>query len=77
MEKIFNKKWVQATIIRCIRTFFSTILGIWTAGTLITDIDWKTALLAAVSSTIYILIACIVADLPEVGGDAIEDKSEE
>lgn len=76
MKKILNKKWVEATLIRCIRTFFSTILGIWTAGTLITDIDWKTAILAAVSSTIYILIACIVADLPEVG-DVVEDEQKE
>ena len=76
MGKIFDKKWLYAVAIRCIRTFFSTILGVWTAGTLITDVDWKMTLLAAVSSTVYIFIACIVADLPEVG-DVIEDEPKE
>lgn len=76
MKNIFTKQWVKAVAVRCLRTFLSTILGVWTAGTLITDIDWKTTLLAAASSTVYIFIACIVADLPEVG-DAIDDKSKE
>ncbi len=53
------------TLIRCIRTFLTTILGVWTAGTLITDVDWKTTLLSAFSATIYILIVCIVGGLPE------------
>ena len=74
--KITTKPWIRATAIRCIRTFFSTILGVWTAGTLITDINWQTTLLAAISATIYILIACIVADLPEVG-DADADIEKE
>jgi hypothetical protein len=76
MKNTFTKQWIRAVAIRCIRTFFSTILGVWTAGTLITDIDWKTTLLAATSSTIYIFIACIVADLPEVG-DSVENSEKE
>lgn len=62
MDKLFWK----ATGIRCIRTFLSTILGVWTAGTLITDIDWKATLLSAFSATVYILIVCIIGGLPEV-----------
>lgn len=61
-----NKEFWKATLIRCIRTFLTTILGVWTAGTLITEIDWKTTLISAVSTTIYILIVCIVGGLPEV-----------
>lgn len=64
-----TKQFWKATLIRCIRTFLTTILGVWTAGTLITEIDWKTTLLSAVSTTIYILIVCIVGGLPEVDGD--------
>jgi len=74
--KLKTNKWLKATGIRCARTFFSTILGVWTAGTLVTDIDWRTTLLAAFSATIYIFIACIVADLPEVG-DVDEDSEKE
>lgn len=61
-----TKTFWKATLIRCIRTFLTTILGVWTAGTLITEIDWKAALLAAFSTTVYIFIVCIVGGLPEV-----------
>lgn len=60
------KKWVKATGIRCARTFFTTILGVFTADKLITDVDWKAALLAAVSATVYVFILCLIAGLPEV-----------
>ena len=60
------KNFWKATGIRCLRTFLTTILGVWTADTLITDIDWKATLLAAISTTIYIFVLCIVAGLPEV-----------
>lgn len=62
MDKVFWK----ATGVRLIRTFLTTILGVWTAGTLITDIDWKATLLSAFSATVYILIVCIIGGLPEV-----------
>jgi len=58
--------FIKATVVRMVRTFLSTILGVWTAGTLITDIDWKATLVAALSATVYIGITCIVAGLPEV-----------
>ncbi len=60
------KSFWKATLIRCIRTFLTAILGVWTAGTLITEIDWKATLLAAFSTTVYIFILCIVRGLPEV-----------
>ena len=61
-----NKTFWKATGIRCLRTFLTTILGLWTADTLIINIDWKATLLAAFSTTVYIFILCIVAGLPEV-----------
>lgn len=60
------KAFWKATAVRLARTFLTTILGVWTAGTLITDVDWKTTLLSALSATVYILIVCIVGGLPEV-----------
>ena len=62
MDKLFWK----ATGIRCLRTFLTTILGMWTADTLITDIDWKAMLLSAFSTTVYIFIVCVIGGLPEV-----------
>ena len=64
----------KATMIRCARTFLTTILGVWTAGELITDVDWRAALLMAFSSTVYIFILCLLAGLPEVPE---EDEEEE
>ena len=60
-----DKTFWKYTAIRLIRTFLTTILGVWTAGTLITDIDWKATLMAAFSTTVYIFIVCIVGGLPE------------
>ena len=60
-----NTFW-KATAVRLIRTFLTTILGVWTAGTLITDVDWKTTLISALSATVYIFIVCIIGGLPEV-----------
>ena len=64
-----NKTFWEATAVRLVRTFLTTILGVWTAGTLITDIEWKTTLLSAFSATVYILIVCIIGGLPEVEKD--------
>jgi len=74
LEKIRRNEWIRATAIRCARTFFTTILGVFTADTLITEIDWPSALLAAFSATVYILILCIVAGLPEVDDTIIYKK---
>lgn len=72
------KVWAKATAIRCTRTFFTTILGVFTAGKLITEVDWAATLLAAGSATVYVFILCLVAGLPEVKQDTVfEDFLEE
>lgn len=76
MNTIWTKEFWKATLVRLIRTFLTTILGVWTAGQLITTVDWKQALLAAASATVYILILCLLSGLPEVKEGSIEDKQE-
>lgn len=66
IERIKNNEWVKSTAVRCARTFLSTILGVWTAGTVITEIDWKVTLLSATSATAYIFLTCLIGGLPEV-----------
>lgn len=61
-----NIEFWKATAIRCVRSFISVIMGCWTAGQLITEVDWKVTLLSAFSTTVYIFLACILAGLPEV-----------
>lgn len=65
-NNITNKTWWYATGIRLLRTFLTTIMGCWTADKLVTEVDWRATLIAAVSSTLYIFIACLIAGLPEV-----------
>lgn len=64
------REFIKATSIRCVRTFLTTIAGCWTAGTLITDLDWRAIFLGAFSATVYIFLLCLIAGLPEVDPDA-------
>ena len=42
------------------------VLAVWTAGTLITEVDWKMLLLSAVSASIYSVLTSLLTGLPEV-----------
>lgn len=66
IERVKNSQFIKSTAIRCARTFLTTILGVWTAGTLITEVDWRATLLSAISTTVYIFIMCLVGGLPEI-----------
>lgn len=61
-----NIEFWKAAFIRALKTFIQTILGVWTAGQVITEIDWKVVFLAAISAAIYSLLTSILAGLPEV-----------
>lgn len=61
-----NIEFWKAAAIRACRTFLQVILAVWTAGQLITEVDWKFLLLSAFSSAIYSLLTSILAGLPEV-----------
>lgn len=59
-------KFWKSALIRALRTFIQVILAVWTAGQLITEVDWKFLLLSAFSSAVYSLLTSILAGLPEV-----------
>lgn len=61
-----NAEFWKAAGIRAIRTFLQVILAVWTAGQLITEVDWKFLLMSAFSSAVYSLLTSILAGLPEV-----------
>lgn len=61
-----DRKFWKATAIRAVRTFLQVILAVWTAGTLITEVDWKMLLLSAVSASIYSVLTSLLTGLPEV-----------
>ena len=56
----------KAAGVRALRTFIQVILAVWTAGQLITEVDWKFVLLSAFSSAVYSMLTSILAGLPEV-----------
>lgn len=61
-----DKNFWKATGIRALRTFLQAILAVWTAGQLITEVDWKLVLLSAFSSAVYSVLTSILTGLPEV-----------
>lgn len=61
-----NLEFWKAAGIRAFRTFLQVILAVWTAGQLITEVDWKFLLLSAFSSAVYSLLTSVLAGLPEV-----------
>lgn len=81
-----NLDFWKAAGVRALRTFIQVILAVWTAGQLITEVDWKFLLLSAFSSAVYSLLTSILAGLPEVAladtlydldNDPDEDDDEE
>ena len=66
-ENIMNNiEFWKAAAIRAFRTFLQVILAVWTAGQLITEVDWKLLLMSAFSSAVYSFLTSIVAGIPEV-----------
>ena len=61
-----NREFWKAAGIRALRTFIQVILAVWTAGQLITEVDWKFLLLSAFSSAVYSILTSILSGLPEV-----------
>ena len=57
--------WIVAGY-RALRTFLQVILAVWTAGQLITEVDWRVLLMSAFSSAVYSLLTSILSGLPEV-----------
>lgn len=61
-----TKEFWKATGIRAFRTFLQVILGAWTAGKIITELNWKVILMAAFSAAVYSVLTSIFTGLPEV-----------
>lgn len=61
-----TKEFWKAAFIRAARTFLQVVLAVWTAGTLITEVDWKFLFLSALSAAVYSLLTSLLAGLPEV-----------
>lgn len=65
MGKLKSKKFWTNALARALRTFIQSVLAVWTASTLVTQIDWKVMLITAISAAGYSLLTSILAGLPE------------
>lgn len=63
--------WKSAGV-RALKTALQTILGVWTAGTVITAIDWKATLVAAMSAFVYSILTSVATGLPEVAAEDVD-----
>lgn len=73
------EKFFKNLAIKTIKTFFQSFAGCLTAGTLISDMDWKYALSASLLAAIYCLAFNIGTNLPEEEKEepAENEKNEE
>lgn len=73
---IFTKEWWIAALIRALKTFAQTAVGMIPAAVTITQVDWLTvAGAAALAACVSILTS--LAGLPEVGNKPVEKDKEE
>lgn len=60
-----TKKWLKAAGIRAVKTMAQTAVGVIGAGTVISSVDWKMAVSAAVVAGVVSVLTS-VAGIPEV-----------
>lgn len=65
MKNIFNKKWWNASLIRCVRTIAQTFVATIGTAAVLQDVNWIMVLSASVLAGILSL-ATSVAGIPEV-----------
>ena len=65
MTQIFTKKWLEASLVRAIKTFFQTFIATIGSAMVLTEVDWWVVLSASVLAAI-LSIGTSIAGLPEV-----------
>lgn len=73
---IFTKEWWIAALIRALKTFAQTAVGMIPAAVTITQVDWLTVAGAAALAALVSLLTSL-AGLPEVGNKSAEKDKEE
>lgn len=70
---IFTKEWWIAALIRALKTFAQTAVGMIPAAVTITQVDWLTVAGAAALAALVSLLTSL-AGLPEVGNKPAEKE---
>ena len=72
MEKF--KKWIKAAGIRAIKTVAQTAVGVIGASAVLSDVDWRVTLSAAVLAGVVSLLTSI-AGLPEIKTEEVSENA--
>ena len=72
-----SKKWIQACVIRAVKTLFQTLIGYLGSAALLSDISWQMAISASLMSALLSVCTSIVAGLPEVSMPVLPDPGKE
>ena len=62
----FTMEWVQAALIRAVRTAAQVALGMFTVGMAAHEIDWLNILSVTLVAAVYSLLTSVATDLPEL-----------
>lgn len=69
------KEWLRAALIRAVRTFAQTVIGMVTVGQAFIEVNWGYVL--SVSGVAAVLSVCMsLAGLPEVGEEQFTEQTE-
>lgn len=66
--KTLNMDWFKAALVRAVKTFAQTMLGVVVVGKAIDEIDWKYAFSVAIVAAIASILTSI-AGIPEASTD--------
>ena len=72
MEKF--KKWIKAAGIRAIKTIAQTAVGVIGASAVLSDVDWRVTLSAAILAGVVSLLTSI-AGLPEIKTEEVTEDA--
>lgn len=63
-----TKKWLKAAAVRAVKTMAQTAVAVVSVGTVVSSVDWQTALSSAVVAGVVSVLTS-VAGIPEVEGE--------
>ena len=69
-----TKKFIQAMLIRAIRTFCQTAVATIGTAFVLSDVNWWVVLSASILAGILSILTSIATGLPEVDNDIMEDE---
>lgn len=73
MSKLKSKDWWEAALIRAIRTFCQTFIGLVGVGAAMEDVDWIRTISVSVVAMILSVFTSIATGLPETKDKQDED----